>query len=232
MSGRAGLTTQIYLAAEVVDAGALGERLSLLLGEFALPSILLMPAAGRIDETNALKDLVGALQSKGTAVVMFDDVAAAAATGADGVHLSGDPDADPEAMAADLSERYRNARQRLGNGAIVGVDVIGSRHAAMTLAEMGADYVGFGPDRALPTDAEGEGPMLVDLLSWWSEIFEVPVVALDTDDDAQARTAAEAGADFVMRRLPVGASAADLRDWLMSAIAAIAERPEHEEERA
>jgi thiamine-phosphate pyrophosphorylase len=90
---------------------------------------------------------------------------------------------------------YGAAREVLGPRAIVGADAGRSRHDAMSLGEAGADYVGFG----IPAHVGDRGTARerqLDLVEWWSELFEVPCVALDADRDDLAALAG-AGADFV-----------------------------------
>jgi thiamine-phosphate pyrophosphorylase len=99
-------------------------------------------------------DLVVPLQRLGLAVVIAGDPQIAVRNGADGVEI------------ADL-EAYREARGALGPDRIVGAACGTSRHRAMELGEAGADYVAF--------DQAGH----LDLISWWSEIFEIPCIAFD-----------------------------------------------------
>jgi len=103
------------------------------------------------------KALVMPLQRLGLAVLVAGDPQAAARTSADGVEI------------ADL-EAYREARGALGPDRIVGATCGTSRHLAMELGEAGADYVAF---------AQGSH---LDLISWWSEIFEIPCIASDPVD--------------------------------------------------
>jgi thiamine-phosphate pyrophosphorylase len=66
----------------------------------------------------------------------------------------------------------------------------------MTAAEAGADYVAFGA--FFPTgskDAKTRAPL--EILRWWSELFEVPCVAIGGITVANCRPLAEAGADFL-----------------------------------
>ena len=83
--------------------------------------------------------------------------------GLDGVHLP------------DGARSVRAARKALGADAIVGAFCGTSRHDGMTAAEIGADYVAFGPVAPTPL---GDGSFAAaDLFAWWSEMIEVPVVA-------------------------------------------------------
>jgi thiamine-phosphate pyrophosphorylase len=139
------------------------------------PACLLLPGdtAGDPGLDGLVRDLT---PSREIALLVEHDVERAAAIGADGVHLP--PDA----------ARFREARERLGQRAIIGIGCIESRHEAMTMAELGADYVAFA---ALPGDRQAE------LIAWWSEIFVVPSVAYDVETPEAAARLANLGADFV-----------------------------------
>ncbi len=78
--------------------------------------------------------------------------------GADGVQL----DASLENVSA--------FRKSLGKSAMIGAFCAASRHVAMEAAEQGADYVAFSQNQQV----KGE-----PLLSWWVDLFEIPVVAFD-----------------------------------------------------
>jgi thiamine-phosphate pyrophosphorylase len=119
-------------------------------------------------------------QGRGIAFLVENDSELALILGADGLHLT-------EAE----ENTFTQARARLGNAAILGVSCGENRHAAMTLAEMGADYIAFG---AAPLASE----LRAELIAWWSEIFQVPSVALDVEDAAEAARLAQLGADFVV----------------------------------
>jgi thiamine-phosphate pyrophosphorylase len=81
----------------------------------------------------------------------------------DGVHLTAGP------------RHVREARRALGTEAIVGAYARASRHDGMTAAEMGADYVSFGPLSPSPLGDGTTAPL--ELFEWWSEMIEIPVVA-------------------------------------------------------
>ena len=98
--------------------------------------------------------------------------------------------------AKDQAERFAEAREILGERFLVGVDAGRSRDDAMTLAEAGADYIAFG----IPPHVEDRvsaAERQEDLVSWWSELFEIPCVAFDAADAGAAVRLAGAGADFV-----------------------------------
>ncbi|MBV8392694.1 MAG: thiamine phosphate synthase [Alphaproteobacteria bacterium] len=81
-------------------------------------------------------------------------------------------------------EDYAEARRLVGRDRQVGVFSPASRHLAMEVAEAGADYVAF--------DA-GE----IELIEWWSELFEVPCVAVGDIALDNVRPLLAAGADFI-----------------------------------
>lgn len=119
-----------------------------------------------------------------TAFIVNDSVGLAKRLGADGVHLGQD-----DGSVAD-------ARARLGNAAQIGVTCHASRHLAMEAGEAGADYVAFGaffPSSTKETKHVAE----LDLLSWWSRLFELPCVAIGGITAANCAPLVQAGADFI-----------------------------------
>jgi thiamine-phosphate pyrophosphorylase len=191
------------------------DRLQPLLAHAAPASLLLVPADAQPLEAQTVLPLVHAAQEAGTAVLIADDAQLARTIKADGVHLD---------WGDDIAQRYEEAREILGRRAIVGVDAGRSRHHAMSLGEAGADYIGFGIP-AHVEDREKARLRRQELVAWWAEIFEPPVVAFDVEDHETAKELAAAGADFVARRVPSGLSPGDMRAWLDEAGAAIARVP-------
>ena len=120
---------------------------------------------------------------KDIAALIEGDAQLARTLRADGVHLP---------WSKDVAARYGEAREVLGTRYIVGVDVGRSRHDAMTLAEDGADYIGFGIPPHVEDRAAAAARRL-ELVSWWSEIFEVPCVAFDVDTAEDAIALARRG---------------------------------------
>ena len=107
----------------------------------------------------------------------------AAELGCDGVHL-------------DRPEAYSGARRLLGGARMIGVSAGDSRHVAIEAAEDGADYVSFGP--FFPSTTK-QAPSLADaeIVCWWSELMEIPCVAVGGLTPGNCRPLVEAGADFV-----------------------------------
>ena len=118
------------------------------------------------------------------AFIVNDDIALAKRLGADGVHL-GQGDGDP-----------REAREELGREAQIGVTCHDSRHLALEAGEAGADYVAFGaffPSETKETSHRAE----IELLEWWSEMVELPSVAIGGITPANCAPLIRAGADFL-----------------------------------
>lgn len=118
------------------------------------------------------------------ALIINDRPDIAQKVGADGVHI-GQKDMDIE-----------QAREIVGKNQIIGVTCHDSRHMAMTAGEQGADYVAFGAFFPSPTK-ETTHVAETDLLVWWSEIFEVPSVAIGGITVDNAAGLVKAGADFI-----------------------------------
>ncbi len=117
-------------------------------------------------------------------LLINDDVALAAAIGADGVHIGRDD--------GSLAE----ARARLGPGAIIGV----SCYNRLTLAEQaeseGADYVAFG--RFFPSSSKPQAVQAdPELLRRARRVLACPVVAIGGITAQNGRPLIEAGADLL-----------------------------------
>ena len=118
------------------------------------------------------------------ALILNDRPDLATKTGCDGVHIG------PDDMT------YEQARDFVGEDAIVGVSCKASRHLAMTLADAGADYVAFGSFFPSATKSDTETAPL-ELLEVWSETTTVPSVAIGGITPDNCRPLIDAGADFL-----------------------------------
>ena len=118
------------------------------------------------------------------AFIVNDDVALAKRLNADGVHL-GQGDGDP-----------RDARDQLGREAQIGVTCHASKHLAMEAGEAGADYVAFGAFFDSTTKASEHRPE-PEILEWWSQLFEIPCVAIGGVTPDNCKPLIAAGADFL-----------------------------------
>lgn len=155
---------QLYLATPVgATAETLGAILTPVLDRFPIACIRI-PGAGQEAELGRIADLVRDLaHARDIAVVIEDHVRLAMNHGLDGVH-----------MTRNL-RNLRDLRKEMGADAIIGAYCGDSRHDGLNAAEAGADYVSFGP---LGDSDLGQGDLAgMDLLAWWSETIEVPVVA-------------------------------------------------------
>ena len=122
-------------------------------------------------------------QSRGVAFLLNDRPDLAVAHGCDGAHV-GQEDT-PAAVA----------RKILGE-LTLGVTCHDSRELAFAAGEDGADYVAFGAffpteTKLAPTRADPE------ILRWWSEIAELPSVAIGGITAANCAPLVQAGADFL-----------------------------------
>jgi thiamine-phosphate pyrophosphorylase len=132
----------------------------------------------------AAKALMPLCGAHDVAFLINDRPDLAAELGADGVHI-GQDDTD-----------CATARQLVGPDAIVGVTCHDSRHLAMEAADAGADYVAFGAFFETGTKTPKTRAM-PEILSWWSELFEIPCVAIGGITVENCRTLINAGADFL-----------------------------------
>jgi thiamine-phosphate pyrophosphorylase len=182
----------------VVDAGpAAGERLAAALAVAQLAAVLIAPTAGRHLSAAEIAPLLEQARQAGVATLLLEEVDLARKLDADGVHLAARDDPQPA---------YRAAREALGKGGMIGVDAGISRHAAMVVAEAGADYVGFGAPPHLK-DRDKARARREDLVAWWAPLFEIPCVAFDVESVEEAQRLAASGVDFVAVTLPADVAA-------------------------
>lgn len=132
----------------------------------------------------AAEILMPVAQDRDVAFIVNDRADLAAELYADGVHI-GQEDGD-----------YKTARKLLGPDRIVGVTCHNSRHLAMEAGEAGADYVAFGAFFETSTK-EPKTRAEPELLTWWSQMFVVPCVAIGGITVANAAPLVVAGADFL-----------------------------------
>ncbi len=164
-------TPQLYLKTPAgADPHSFAPLLEAVLDRFDV-ACLCIHGAGSEHDLGRMADTCREIaHARDVAVVIDDHVGLAQRHGLDGVHLT------------DGARGVRAARKELGADAIVGAFCGNSRHDGMNAGEAGADYVSFGPLRA--TALGHAEPVELDLLQWWSEVIEVPVVAegaLDAD---------------------------------------------------
>jgi thiamine-phosphate pyrophosphorylase len=125
--------------------------------------------------------LAGLCRARGVPLIVNDDVALAAAAGADGVHL-GEHDVAPA-----------DARARLGSGAIIGVSCYDSLERAEDARAQGADYVAFGSFFPSPTKPNARRPP-IELLTRARARMSLPIVAIGGITPENGAMLVEAGA--------------------------------------
>lgn len=156
---------QIYLITPpVLDLELFPDALARVLDAQDIACIRLALSSRDEDEVARAADAVRLVaHERDVAVVIENHLKLVERHGLDGIHLS------------DGARSVRAARKELGADAIVGAFCGTSRHEGISAGEAGVDYVAFGPFGA--TALGKEDPASPDLLSWWSEMIEVPVVA-------------------------------------------------------
>ena len=176
---------QLYLISPLDVGGTFPDRLARALdaGPVAAFQFRVKDMAEH-DAARLAEPLLRICADRETAFIVNDSVGLAKRLGADGVHLGQD-----DGSVAD-------ARARLGKAAQIGVTCHASRHLAMEAGEAGADYVAFGaffPSSTKDTKHVAE----VDLLTWWSRLFELPCVAIGGITAENCAPLVTAGADFL-----------------------------------
>ena len=168
-------------------------------GDVAALQIRLKPATEEQIRT-AVARLGPIARKHDVALILNDRPDLATALGCDGVHVG----QDDASVAA--------ARRLMGPDAMIGATCHDSRDLAMEAAEAGADYVAFGAFFPTDTKQTTHQPGL-DVLTIWQETIETPCVAIGGITVENARSLADAGADFIavsagVWRHPLGPAAA------------------------
>lgn len=167
---------RLYLVTPVLDDASFAPRLEEACAGGNVAAVLLrLAAADERSLINQVKTLGPSVQEHGAALIVAvegeaDIATIAARSGADGVHVQGNP------------ARVRELRERLKDERAIGVGGIRTKDDAMTLGEAGVDYLLFGeprPDGSLPALES-----VADRAAWWAEIFETPCIAYAPSLDA------------------------------------------------
>jgi len=180
-------TLYLITPPQIEDLGSYAEVLSRALdaGDGAVACLQLRLKDVSDDEVLRAADTIAPiLRAAGVGFLMNDRADLAAKTGADGVHL-GQSDGS-----------VAEARTLLGADKDIGVTCHDSIHLAMEAGEAGADYVAFGA--FFPTETkEVVHHASPELLTQWTEIATVPVVAIGGITADKARGLLDAGADYL-----------------------------------
>ena len=123
-------------------------------------------------------------QARGVAFLLNDRADLVAPTGCDGVHVGQEDLPAPE------------ARKLIGPERTLGVTCKDSRDLAMQAGEDSADYVAFGAffpsaTKAVTIEADPE------ILTWWSELMELPCCAIGGITAENCAPLVRAGANFL-----------------------------------
>jgi len=197
----------LYLRVQAGGDLSAVSRLIPMLEHTSIASVLIEPAPGMTLDAQDALPLVDEARAREITVMVSSDAQLARTIKSDGVHLS---------WSDDVQARYTEAREILGQRAIIGADAGRSRDVAMRLGEGEADYIAFGIPKHVG-DVEKAMERQLDLVAWWAEIFVIPVVAFDVKDVGHARELARVGADLVALHMPNGLSGEALKDWLNEA---------------
>jgi thiamine-phosphate pyrophosphorylase len=127
------------------------------------------------------RPIAKAVREAGVMFIVNDDVEAALALNADGVHLGRADEGKELARAA---------------GLVLGISAA-SLYEAIAGTEQGASYIGAGPVWATPSKADAGAPIGLDGLAAICEAVELPVIAIGGIDATNARSCIEAGAKGV-----------------------------------
>ncbi len=124
-------------------------------------------------------------QSRNVAFLLNDRPDLAREMGCDGAHVG------------QTDTPVAEARRLLGKDLTLGVSCHGSRDLAMTAGEAGADYVAFGAFFRSGTKTDAEIEAEPEVLTWWSDVMELPTVAIGGITPANSVPLVQAGADFL-----------------------------------
>ncbi|HVY33401.1 MAG TPA: thiamine phosphate synthase [Caulobacteraceae bacterium] len=178
---------RLYLITPPVisDLAAFAGELQLALdaGDVAALQIRLKDAS-EADIALAVRVLKPIANAHDVAVILNDRPDLAARLDCDGVHI-GQQDGS-----------FAEARRLVGPNRMIGVTCHDSRHLAMDAAEAGADYVAFGAFFPTRTKQTQFAPA-PDILTVWQETMQTPCVAIGGITVDNARSLAQAGADFL-----------------------------------
>jgi len=167
---------QIYLAAPAHEDT---QRLGRLLDTGAVAAVLLYTDGG-VPDASIAQAFVALAHGRGVPLLLADAPELARTIGADGVHIPAN------------EARYQSARRTLGVNAMIGAGCGTSRHDALVLAELGTDYVAFGTE-----SGQDDADEITELVAWWQEVCEPPVVAWHHGNWDEAAALIDAGADFI-----------------------------------
>ncbi|MEJ8574062.1 thiamine phosphate synthase [Microbaculum marinum] len=167
-----------------IDAAEFAPKLIEALDAGSIAAVILDLASEDVaDWRRATEILCPIAQERGTAFQLHNRPELVRELGADGSHMTLGTEA--------LSSAIRMLRPDM----IVGAGDCTTRHAAMLLGEITPDYVLLGR-----LDPEGDIPATHNLVEWWSDLFQLPCVALCAEDWDTVEATVDGGADFIALR--------------------------------
>ena len=184
-AGPPGDPCRLYLVTPTTAGPGFADTLARALDAGDVAAVQLrLKQAGDDEWQRAIDALRPVAQSRGVAFLLNDRADLVASTGCDGVHVGQEDTAATE------------ARRLIGLDLTLGVTCHDSRDLAMQAGEAGADYVAFGA--FFPT-ATKEAPTRAEpaILSWWSELMELPCVAIGGITAENCAPLVTAGAGFL-----------------------------------
>lgn len=157
---------QIYLSTPLLSDGQdFAPVLSALLDKHAIACVRFRTGSTSEAEIGKTAELLrNVCRIRDVPIVIETHFRLVPSLGLDGVHL------------LNAASSVREARKALGKDQIVGAFCGTSRHVGMAAAELGCDYVEFGPVGRPNLLGDGKRAER-ELFEWWDEMIEVPVVA-------------------------------------------------------
>ena len=172
---------RLYLKLPAGPSAALETSVAKAMDEADVACILLCSDGAPIDSAwdARLREIT---REREVAFLIENDAERAERIGADGVHV-----------AADVS-LYRRAREHLDQRTIIGAGCIASRHEAMVMAELGADYIAFGAFFTSSVKPKAVVASL-DVLQQARRQTQLPIVAIGGITVENGEQLLQAGAD-------------------------------------
>jgi thiamine-phosphate pyrophosphorylase len=178
------MTTRLYLITPTTAGPEFADTLAAALDAGDVAALQLRLKTADDDHWRRTIDALRPVaQSRDVAFLLNDRPDLAVSAGCDGAHVG----------QTDMP--VRDARRLLGD-LTLGVTCHDSRDLAMQAGDDGADYVAFGAffpttTKEAPTIAEPE------IIAWWSELMELPCVAIGGITPLNCAPLVTAGADFL-----------------------------------
>ncbi len=146
-----------------------------------------MPDASEQDHKAAIDALAPIAWDKDIAVLLCDEAELVKELNLDGVHLEYDTS----------QTNVIKARNIIGEERSLGVSCGNSKHTAMLAGESGADYVTFGPLFPFALDGIPADEAVLEALSWWAVMMELPCVATGGLSVGNIDLALQTNAEFI-----------------------------------